>query len=107
MILPPEYVKRTLAFARRTLDDIPEVAASEMKIRDIGGVPVLFLGFVIPDTTGLFPACAVRLVTVSRSNPLAAGTLLTEGDRLRRHLRDSVETYLAKHGIRIPIFQEG
>jgi hypothetical protein len=82
------------------LDDIKPCFLAEMKVRFIAGVPHLIIVFEHPNLEAK-PACAVRLVTISRSNPLAPGNPL-EGDRLKRVVRTAVETYLHKHGIRIP-----
>ncbi len=104
-VYPVDYEKRALDVVKLALDDIPDCSIADYNIRFLGGAPVLILAFNnFPQLRGQ-PACAVRLVTISRSEPLKPGQVL-EGDRLRRHVRDSIEHYLAKHGVRFPSFQE-
>lgn len=99
-IYPADFEQRHIDACRRMLDDIPECAAADITVRFMAGVPHLILAFHLPETRHQ-PACAVRLVTVSVSNPLAPGQPL-EGDRLKRCVRAAVETYLHKHGVRFP-----
>lgn len=102
-IYPPDFKARHVDLCRRILDDIGDCARADVSVRFMAGAPHLVLAFHLPQTRHQ-PALAVRLVTVSRSNPLAPGNPL-EGDRLRRAVRTAVETYLHKHGIRIPVPQ--
>ena len=101
--LPEGYEERTIDFARALLADIPEVSNAHYRVRYIHGAPVLVMAFDLPGVADVQAACFVRLVATSRSQPLRPAVLL-EGDRLRRHVRDSLENYLAKHGICVPMF---
>lgn len=95
--------RHAIADARRILADIPECYAAHYSVRHLNGAPVLVVAFSLPGTEHK-PACAIRLVTVSLSEPLKPGARIT-GERLRRHVRDSIENYLAKHGIKIPTYE--
>ena len=97
LALPPDYEKQTIAHARKVLDDIPECASADYEVRFLAGVPHLILIFEL-EMLGGRPACAVRLVSVPREVG-KEGTLL-EGDRLSRRVRESVEHYLHRHGVR-------
>lgn len=99
-LYPVDFEQRAVDACRGILDDIAECANAEMSCRFFGGVPHLVIVFDHPHLTDK-PACAVRLNTVSLSNPLAAGQPL-EGDRLRRAVRNATEQYLHRHGVRLP-----
>lgn len=111
-----DFEARAIESARTALGDIPACARADYRVRFIGGAPVLMVAFNEPGAVEqlhqagangtyvsigeLRAAVGVRLVAASRSEPLRPARPL-EGDRLRRHVRDSVEHYLAKHGVRI------
>lgn len=99
MILPPDFEARTVEFVRRITDDILDCASAEISVIFQGAVPVVRFVFGHPQLCGR-AALGVQLVTESRKNPLAPGRLI-EGDQLRRHVRESVETYLAANGIEL------
>jgi hypothetical protein len=99
-----EFEARVVDYARRLLDDIPVCKDAHYSVKRINGAPLLVLAFDLPETIHQ-PACGVRLVTSQREgDPMQGGKPLS-GDKLRRHVRDSVEHYLAKHGVRIPAFE--
>jgi hypothetical protein len=107
-VYPPDYEQRTLDFVRKVLDDVAAWREADMQIMWAAGAPVLWLVFrKFAETSGggLFPtaipAFCFRLVSISRSKPLAPGRLI-EGEELKRCLRDAIELYMHKHGIRIP-----
>jgi hypothetical protein len=97
---------KIVEFTRRLVDDIPECHEEKCDIilRYIGLIPVLILAFNIPETIHQ-PALAIRLTSFVKSKPLSTGNVL-EGDRLKRHIRDSVEHYLTKNGVKLPILIE-
>jgi hypothetical protein len=97
-LYPNDFEKRAVDSCRGVLDDIPECSAAEMSVRFMAGIPYLVMSFDLP-ALEYKPACAVRLTTISRSNPLAPGAPL-EGDRLRRAVRTATEQYLHHHGVR-------
>lgn len=105
LLVPGDYETRTLEVARTLLQDIVPCRDADYRILWMGGAPHLVVAFHLPETVHQ-PACAVRLVTLSRSDPLKAGTHL-EGDRLRRHIRTSIETYLHKNGVKLHGFIPG
>lgn len=100
LLHPVDFEQRVVDSCRGILDDIEECARAEMRCQFFGGVPHLVIVFEHPHLTDK-PACAVRLNTISRSSPLAAGQPL-EGDRLRRAVRSATEQYLDRHGVRLP-----
>lgn len=103
---PNDYEARVIDFARRCLDDIPECAGAEYRVRWLDNVPTLWLCFCPPQilVSKLYPACQLRLKTQSISNPINGGQLLDVGDRLRGFIRRSIEEYMRRHGIRIEPF---
>jgi hypothetical protein len=102
-IYPIDYEARTIEVAKKLLDDIPECTDARYQVRFLGGAPVLIMSFPRFELAlGVIPAFALRLVTISQSEPLRAGAVL-EGDRLRRALRTNLETYMYRHGIRVPV----
>jgi hypothetical protein len=99
LAVPPDYEERAIESARALLQDIPPCRDADYRILWIMGAPTLVLAFHLPETRHQ-PACAIRLTTAPRMGPLEGGTHL-DGDRLRRHVRDSIEQYLLKCGIRL------
>jgi hypothetical protein len=94
------FEARSIDTARRHLDDIRHCADADYAVKwfDDGfgrKVPSLIVAFNLPETRHQ-PACAISLSSVSRST--GAWSLL-EGDRLRAHVRRSVEHYLKECGV--------
>lgn len=99
MIYPPDFEKRVLDDVRRWTDDIAECSSAELSILWHGQAPSVRFVFGHPMRHGR-AGLVVMLVAESLSNPLAPGRLM-EGDELRRHVCNSVETYLKANGIQI------
>lgn len=111
------FEARAIEAARGALADIPACARADYAVRFIGGAPVLTIAFSEPESVRqlhqagangtygslgeLRAMVAVRLVSVPAGEPLRPGMPL-EGDRLRRHVRQSVEHYLLKNGVALP-----
>lgn len=103
--IPPGFEAKSIAFARRALDDIPECRSAEYSVRWVeGGMPLLVIGFNLPQTRNQ-AALAIALITVRKGTlfDVMPGKTLLEGDRLRSHILRSVDHYLNRHGIRIPV----
>ena len=90
-----DYERRVEDVARLELDDIGPCAAADFRVRWMDGVPHLVLGFHLLGQRDQ-PAVAVRLTTMPNNHQLT-------GDRLRGHIRRSVENYLQNHGIKLPV----
>lgn len=100
MIYPLEFERRAIDAARRFTDDIAECERAIISVIWVGNAPLLRFLFDDPRLPAGAPTLAVQLITESRKSPLAPGRVV-EGDRLRRHVRDSVEAYLKANGIEI------
>lgn len=109
-----DWEKRAIELARRRLDDIPQCAHADLKIKwtsdpVFGAVPVLFVVFdpldlerplprVYENMAGrLSPCFTVRLLTMPGKR--GPGGERLDGQRLTDVVRRAVEEYLAKHGI--------
>lgn len=99
MIYPPDFEKRTVDEVRRITGDIADCDSAEVSVIFYGGAPAVRFVFGDARLRGR-PSLAVQLVSESRKNPLAPGRLV-EGDRLRRHVRDSVEGYFKANGLEV------
>lgn len=99
-----EFEARVVDFARRLLDDIPVCSAAHYSVKWINGSPLLVLAFDLPETIHQ-AACGIRLALSEREGDPMMGKKPLSGDKLRRHVRESVEHYLAKHGVKIPTFE--
>jgi hypothetical protein len=111
-VYPADYEQRTLDFVRKVLDDVPDWRDADIGIKWAAGAPVLWLVFrKFAERSGdgpfgvAIPAFCFRLVSISRSKPLAPGRLI-EGDELKRTLREAIELYTHKHGIRVPTLEQ-
>jgi hypothetical protein len=100
MLFPVDFDRRVVDEARRFTDDIVECDRAAVSVIWVGQAPLLKFTFDDPRLPAGSPTLAVQLITESRKSPLAPGRLV-EGDRLRRHVRDSVEAYLRANGIEI------
>jgi len=103
--IPPGYEETVILFARRALDDIPECRGADYSVRWVkGNVPLLVLAFHLPHTTDQ-PALGIALMTMRKGTlfDVMPGKTLLEGGRLRDHILRSVDDYLSKHGIKIPL----
>jgi hypothetical protein len=94
-----DFEKRNIEAARNATYDIADCDRADVDVIWSHGVPLLRFIFGHPQLRGR-PSLAVQLVSESRKNPLAPGKAI-EGDKLKRHVRESVETYLKANGIEI------
>lgn len=95
-LAPNDYEQRTLDVVKRLLDDIHDCNVADYRIRWVEGIPHLVIAFVERAQGNAIPAFGIRLAT-SPSNALV------EGDRLRRLVRNGLEQYLAKHGVKVTL----
>ena len=104
LVLPLDWERAKLDEVRKILDDIPVGRRASYEIQWLddplcGGrvqKPILVLSFPEFAAEGLTPAFSVRLTT------MPSNTILV-GDKLKRHIRDAIETYFLRNGITIEL----
>ena len=91
MILDVDFDKRMVEAGYRATDDICECETAEISVVWAGEAP--FLRFVFGDAK-LFgrPSLSIPLVIEFKNDPVGAGRMF-EGDKLKRHIRTTVEIY--------------
>jgi hypothetical protein len=98
-LVPIDFDVRAIETARRHLDDIRHCAEADYRVLwfegPFGPQPALILAFHLAETQHQ-PALSISLASVSRTT---GALTLMEGDRLRAHVRRSVDDYLTKCGV--------